>query len=132
MTADISEHDLGRDDLEDFLQEPVSGVTQTANDPEPEPKEPSITGVTVAELAGTITGFDRIAITKMFGAPVNRLSPDMGIYVGLFVWHRHSGMSDQDAFDAACNTTAEDAQRYFEADDEIDDDHPETESGKDR
>lgn len=123
----LSETEDDLDDMESFPQTPVLDPT-----PEAEvPKEPSITGLTFEELAGSMTGFDRIAIPKMFGTPLNQISTDMSIYVGLFVWHRHNGMSDQGAFDAACNTTSEDAQRYFETDDEITPDTPETESGKD-
>lgn len=124
MENELPEH-IEAGDVEDFLNTPKAVI-------EPEvTKEPSITGLTFEELAGSITGFDRIAIPKMFGTPLNQLPTDMGIYVGLFVWHRHNGMSDQEAFDAACNTTAEDAQRYFDENDEITPDAPETESGKD-
>lgn len=85
------------------------------------------------EFFRTITGFDEIAIAKLFGEDVAALrdKPFRFTRALVFVDKRRGGLKDGPAYTAAMDLTMGDLEDYFpEPVDELDPDEPETEQGK--
>jgi len=68
---------------------------------------------TANEVAGSLTGYDEIAITQAFGNPLEELSQLTVIRALLFVLRRREGMGDHAARAVAMHTTQQAAQDYL-------------------
>jgi hypothetical protein len=110
----------------------------TASKTPPAEEAPSYTvpGST-AEYGDGLTGFEEIAITSAFGAPIAQLGdrdPMLGIRALIFCHRRREGEKDKPAKDYAMGLTRLEASRYFEhigAAPDLDPDDPDTPEGKD-
>lgn len=94
------------------------------------------TGITVEEMVETLTGFDEIAIGKAFpGFDIYNDGDVQGVKALralAFVQFRRGGANDPEAKDKALGLTLKAAKNMFiDEDEDLDPDHPETESGKD-
>jgi hypothetical protein len=90
--------------------------------------------MTAEEFAETLTGFEEIAIEKHMGLDVyteSKKKPVLAMRAMVFVDQTRQGLDAAAAKDAALGMTVKDVQSYFNEDDEVTPDTPETESGKD-
>lgn len=89
----------------------------------------------MTEVTESLTGFDEIAIEQAFGAGIADLLDSKATTAAralLFVLRRRAGMKDNEARKAVMEMRLGDVQDEFDtAGDEDDDEHPQTESGKD-
>jgi hypothetical protein len=74
----------------------------------------------VDEIAGSLTGFDEIAIQQMFRGDMSDLSPTMTARALVFVLKRREGLSDKDAYSAVMHLPLGEVNDSFgiEGDDE--------------
>lgn len=92
------------------------------------------THLTADEMFESLNGYDEIAVARHFDAEISALRKRPFVFMRalVFVHHRREGLADHDAKDAALNLTLRDLDDYFaEAVEEINDEEPETEPGKD-
>jgi hypothetical protein len=88
----------------------------------------------IEEAMESLTGWDEIAIEKAFGEDITSLlvgKPTMSMRALVFVDKRREGMKDGEAKSFAMEMKLQDAQAWFEDDDEITPDEPVTVAGKD-
>lgn len=89
------------------------------------------------ELAGSVTGFDEIAIAKAFDMDLVDMQQKgrstLMMRALLFVVRRREGMKDGEARKAVLEMTLGEVMEAFDTDepDEVDPDDPVTEAGKD-
>jgi hypothetical protein len=103
-------------------------LSEMAPEPTPEPEKPSVTGMTVAEMSGSMTGFEEVAVEKQFG-PLGSHRGTMAARALVFIYFSRS-MSADDAYQRAMEIPQGAIDGYFDEDDEITPDTPTTESGK--
>lgn len=87
---------------------------------------------TVEEAMKSMNGFDEIAIEQAFGKDFDELSGRKSVRALIYVLEKRAGSSDKDAKTFAMNVPAGDFDAMFEEPvDEIDEDDPDTDQGKD-
>lgn len=94
----------------------------------------STSGLSFEEMSESLTGFDEIAIEKHMGIDVytdGERKPIWMLRSLIFVHQRRQGLNDVEAREAALAMRLGDCNEYFESDDEVDEDEPETALGKD-
>lgn len=127
MTITQQEHEA--DHLEGLP--PIKVGPEPAAETAPEPEEPSVTGMTVDELTDTLTGFEEIAIAKAFSKELSDLPGTQPLRALVMIWHKRTDeLADADAYQKAMEVTLGAVMGYFEGNDEITPETPETESGK--
>lgn len=90
----------------------------------------STTGLSVSEMSESLTGFEEIAVSKAFGKEIGDLPGTQPLRALVMVWHKRDGLDDSAAYQAAMNLSLKGCTGFFDADDEINDDQPETPAGK--
>jgi len=68
---------------------------------------------TTEEIAGSLTGFDEIAIEKAFGAPPNELGQLRTVRSLIFTHRRREGDNDIQAYNAAMELPITEVGDYF-------------------
>ncbi len=94
----------------------------------------STAGLTVEEMIESLTGFEEIGIAKHFGQEWSDLAeakPGMFLRSLVFTLHTREGRTAAEAKTQALTLTLGQVNDYFEDDDEVTHDEPETEPGKD-
>lgn len=87
--------------------------------------------MTAVEAMKSLNGFDEIAIEKAFGKEFDDLNGRDTIRAIIFVLERRAGSTDKDAKQYAMSLPMGQLDEHFEpAAEEVDDDEPETEAGK--
>lgn len=90
--------------------------------------------MTVEDFAGTLTGWDEIAIAKAFGQDFLALK-DKGttlVRALVFVDFKRQGQKHEEAYASAMDQPMASLENYFaEEEPELDPDDPETDQGKD-
>lgn len=88
-------------------------------------------GMTAQEAMASLNGFDEEAIERAFGKELDDLSGRDTVRAIIFVLERRAGVNDRDAKKYAKEVRMGDLDGHFEATaDEVDDEDPETEQGK--
>lgn len=92
---------------------------------------PKYNNLTAREALNSLNGFDEIAIEKAFGKPLDELDGRATVRSVIFVLEKRAGSSDKDAKAYALGVAMGKLDDHFDtAPDEIDEDDPETEQGK--
>lgn len=95
-----------------------------------------VSDMTIEEMTESLTGFDEIAIRKHFDGfnvyAEAEANPVDAVRALAFVDQRRRGKTDPEAREHALGLTFREAMAYFaDADEDLDKDAPESESGKD-
>lgn len=88
--------------------------------------------LTVAAMTESLTGFDELCITRLFGADVADLPGTMTLRALVCIAERRGGqaLSDADAYTASMEMSLHDVMAYFpKGDDDDDDRDPMVEDG---
>ncbi|WP_028654880.1 hypothetical protein [Nocardioides sp. J54] len=89
-------------------------------------------GMTAVEAMNSLNGFDEIAIEKAFGQDFDDLNGRATVRAVIFVLEKRAGASDKDAKQYAMSVPMGQLDDHFESNpEEVDEDEPETEQGKD-
>lgn len=72
--------------------------------------------MTVQDAADSLTGFDELAIVKLFGRTVTEISSDHTMFLRAlaFIIERRNGKSDTESYKAVMTMSMHDAMAYFE------------------
>jgi len=87
--------------------------------------------MTIEEMTESLNGFEEIAVAKKFGAELDDLPATRMLRALVFIDRKRSGDDDKAAYDACMTLTLKQCLDYFQVDDEVDEEDPVTEGGKD-
>ncbi len=87
---------------------------------------------TMTEIAGSVTGFDEIAVEKHFGFDLfEATSASKATRALVFIQLRRDGLKDDEAYKAAMNKPTSTLDQFFaEEPEEVMPDEPDTDPGK--
>lgn len=95
----------------------------------------STVDITADDMAGSLNGFEELAIKKAFSVNLNALNDDSAQLLRALIFadkRRGEGVADKTAYKAAMDLPLREVQAYFaEPEPEADPDDPDTDQGKD-